>query len=310
MRSLEVDPYTSLAVAATVPISSLGLTWRAEAVALGRVLLLAVQAAAPAVLRLALLAIVFTSDNLTTFTAAAVTMLTTALGILLLRWVLGRRKTAGAQSAKLGSVDRSRFLSDVRTGVAQGLPMLGFTLCGAVMFRADVFMLTALSTPEQVGFYAATVAVTESALALSAAFKNRMQATTYTAKPLANVLRELTVMSALVLPVVTVGELIAQPLTVTMFGEAFAPAVPAFRILIFAAVAQVFLDSGQGLLAVLGQRRAMFSTSALGAGITALILWLMVPRFGAVGAAMASLCAYSVVAATSWILATRLLRRE
>ena len=55
------------------------------------------------------------------------------------------------------------------------------------MLRADVFILSALSTAQQVGFYAAAVAITESALALSAAFRNRIQAVTYSSRPLANV---------------------------------------------------------------------------------------------------------------------------
>ena len=117
-------------------------------------------------------------------------------------------------------------------------------------------------------------------------------------------------MLGLALPFVVVGTLIAKPFTLAMFGDAFAPAVPALRILIFAAIALMLVDCGQGLLAVLGLRRAMFITSALGAAVTILSLCLLVGRFGAVGAALASLFAYAVVAATSWTLAAINLSRD
>lgn len=296
---------TSICVSAAVPISSVGLLWRAIAVARGKVLSLAVQAAMPSVLRLALIFALFRSDSLTVFSATSATMLTTSLGVLLIAVIVDWGKS---RSSAAGHWVGARFRDRVFSGIGQGLPVVGFALSTAVMLRADIFMLDALSTSQQVGFYAAAVAVTESALALSTAFKNRMQTAAYSATPLTKVRTELSIMLAIALPAVAFGGLVAERFTTLMFGHQFLPAVPALRVLIFAALALILLDTGQGMLAVLGLRTAMFRMSTIGAVATVIFLSLLVPKFGAVGAALASLVAYSMVAAGCWIQAIRTLR--
>jgi O-antigen/teichoic acid export membrane protein len=309
LRTIKVDPYTSLAVALAVPLSSLGLMWRALAISRGRTLLVAAQSAAPAVLRLAFLAVLFILGHLTVFTAIALTMWASSIGALTLFWALNRSPTAGSLIVIPKGSRRSQFRADLKTGLVEGLPVVGFSLNSLVIFRADVFMLSAMSTREQVGYYAAAVAVSEASWAVSAAFKNRMQAAAYTSQPLKKIRSELTVMLVLALPFVVVGELVTRQFTVAIFGENFSGAVPAMRILLITAIALMILDCGQGLLVVFGQRRAMFSTTAVGAGITVVALWLLIPRFGAAGAALASLGAYSIVGVASWILALKAVPR-
>ncbi|MDO0972829.1 polysaccharide biosynthesis C-terminal domain-containing protein [Mycolicibacterium frederiksbergense] len=308
VQTLGANISTANAVAVAVPIVSFGLLWRAVAVSQGKSLVLATQAAAPAIVRFLLITLIFATGGLSTFSATATTTLCTSLGVLYL-W-LTLRSARPQPPASAGALKPRAFFADVKTGVLQGLPVLGFALCTAVSLRADVFLLNALSTPEQVGYYAATVAITESALAVSAAFKNRMQSAAYTDDPIPSVRRELLVMLAIVLPIAALGEAIAHPFTVAMFGVPFAPAVPALRVLIVAAIALMLVDSGQGLLAVLGRRREMFITSAIGAIVTLLALGLLVPHLGAVGAGIASLIAYSTVGVASWFIAVRALRSE
>ena len=123
MTATGASAYTSIAVCLAVPVASVGLMWRSVAVARGRVLLLAVQAAAPAILRLALLSIVFFAGILTTFAATALTMLTTALGVLVLYGALKRQETVGESSQKPKLFDQF-LLHDIRIGVMQGMPVV------------------------------------------------------------------------------------------------------------------------------------------------------------------------------------------
>ncbi|UJL31491.1 polysaccharide biosynthesis C-terminal domain-containing protein [Mycolicibacterium vanbaalenii] len=308
MLMLGLDPKTALVVSLAIPISSLGLLLRAIAVAAGRVLLLAIQAAVPSVFRVAMLGLLFVSVGLTTYLATLVTVCTSIAGILLVRIALSASGDIQAKSLNHRGAPASEVRRDIYTCAVQGLPIVGFTLCVAVMLRADIFMLTALSTGDQVGFYAATVAITEAALAISAAFKNRMQAAVYTDDALPRVRHEGIVMVSLLGPAIVGGQLVAEPFIIHFFGSPFAPAIPAFRVLLFAAAAQMLLDCAQGLLAVLGRQRAMLATSAFGAVITIGSLAVLIPAFGAVGAAMSSLFAYSAVAATSWFLVVMSLR--
>ena len=310
LRTIDVDHGTSLAVALAVPVASLGFMWRALAISRGRTLLVAAQPAVPAVLRLAALAALFYSGCLTLFGATALTMLATSIGFLTIYWRLKVSQTPAALIPIPKTSSESKFLTDLKTGLVQGLPVVGFNLNSFVIFRADIFMLNAISTRDQLGLYAAAVALTEASWAASTAFKNRMQAAAYTARPREKIRRELTVMLLLSLPVVLVCELFARQLTVIMFGESFSGAVPVMRILLVTAIALMIFDCGQGLLAVFGQRRAMFSTTAVGAVITVAALWILIPRFGAVGAALASLCAYSAVGVASWTIAFKVGPRD
>ncbi|QRZ08334.1 polysaccharide biosynthesis C-terminal domain-containing protein [Mycolicibacterium austroafricanum] len=300
---------TALAVATAVPVASFGLIWRAVAVSRARTLLLAFQTGGPAAVRLILLAIAFLASALTPFVATALTLFSTALGVFILWRALMREQAKSPPNlVRRLSVDVRTLIPHLRVGISQGLPIVGFTLCTAIMLRLDVFVLSTLSTPAQVGYYAAAVGITESALAISAAFKNRMQAATYSTQPMRNVRRELIVMIAMVLPAVAVGEAIAHPFTVLMFGDSFEPAVPALRVLILSAVGLMLVDSGQGLLAVLGLRRPMLHSSAAGAAVTLGCLWLLVPAHGALGAAIASLLAYTMVGSATWLIATKRIR--
>lgn len=310
LRTINVDTYTSLAVALAVPVASMGFMWRALALSRGRTLLVAAQPAVPAILRLAALAALFFSGRLTVFGATALTMLATSIGFLTIFWRLKVSRVPDALIAIPKTPRRLNFLADLKTGLVQGLPVVGFNLNSFVIFRADIFMLNAISTRDQLGLYAAAVALTEASWAASTAFKNRMQAAAYTARPLEKIRWELTLMLLLSLPIVLVCELFTRQLTVAMLGESFAGAVPVMRILLVTAIALMIFDCGQGLLAVFGLRRAMFSTTAVGAVITVVALWLLIPRFGAVGAAVASLCAYSAVGVASWTIAFRVGPRD
>jgi O-antigen/teichoic acid export membrane protein len=114
----------------------------------------------------------------------------------------------------------------------------------------------------------------------------------------------------LLLPLVFLGIVSAERFVIVVFGDEFRPAAPSLQVLVVASVALILLDCGQGLLAVLGQRRAMFISSFVATAIAIVTLLLMVPTWGAFGAAVSSLIAYGTLAILSWVILFRVLRNE
>ncbi len=311
LRLLEVEFCTALAVAVSIPTASFGLMLRTYAISRGDTFLLGVfEAALPAFIRLGLIILLFVAGALTVCAATVVTMFTVFLGYSLVFFILVRNKYLNFSPEPNWTRDKKTFLADLRYNLAGGLPAFGFKLNFLVMLRADIFILGAMSSPDQLGYYAAVSAVTDTAFAVSGAFKNRIQAAAYGKEGFKRIVRELSVLTGLLLPVVFLGVVFAEKFVRLLFGDEFSPAVPALQVLVVASVALILTDCGQGLLAVLGQRRAMFTSSLGATAIAILTSLLMVPTWGALGAAVSSLIAYSALALFSWIIAFRVIRYE
>lgn len=263
---------------------------RVEMIALASTGVLAWQAAMGAVLRLVLLILLDAFSALTLMSALVVTQATSVLSFGVAGWILWQHVRRGG---KRSFVSRTTA-SELRSSLRAGFPILVFAFLTAAILRADIVVLQASSTSAQVGLYATVVAVCEAGLALSAAFKNRIQAACYGGNPAAAVTRELRLMLWVVLVVVSVGEFVAQPFVLVLFGPPFAAAVPAFRVLLAAAFFQMFLDVFQGILTVYGKRAQLVVASTLGAVVAIATAILLSPTLGAFGAAISSLCAYLV----------------
>lgn len=295
----------ALVTALFAPIVSLGFFWKVDLIAMGNVLGPAVENSLAAIFRLAAIAILFLLGALSLNSALAGTQIAAAGGalILLVMYMVTKRR---ALSSPVSSADRA--VVDFKRAIIQALPTIGFATSTAITLRLDVIVLGILANPEQAGYYAAVVGFSESALALSAAFKNRMQAACYRPDAFRRVRREMFVMLAIALPGMAVGELVAPWLVTSLLGPEFEPAVAIFRVMILAAIFQLLLDCGQGLLVVLGLRRHLLVVSVAGALVTLVSLTLLVPSAGGVGAAWASVIGYGTVGAASLAIAYKALR--
>jgi len=232
------------------------------------------------------------------FVAASAIGWTLVSAVLL--WVLRR-----------GSGASLRFAPDVfRTGFRYASKAYLVTLCGFIVVRTNVFLLTALQGTAQVGYYsvasqiADVMGILPQSMALILfptlvmATEGRMRATVTNAGVVAVLLGVGCAMVAL----------LAQPFIVLVFGVKFAPTVPVLRWMMPGAF---FL----GLTCVFSQYLAAagFPLSLVAAWIggTALALGLgllFIPQHSAVGAAIALSITHFVVFAAVLGLSIRLAR--
>ncbi len=109
----------------------------------------------------------------------------------------------------------------------------------------------------------------------------------------------------LAVPVVVGGILLAEPLLYFLYGADFAPAAPAFVLLLLAQLISVgFLLEGMALSAV-GRPRGAFVAAGAGAAVLVLGDLVLIPVFGITGAAMALLLSTAIAT----VLARALLGR-
>jgi O-antigen/teichoic acid export membrane protein len=185
----------------------------------------------------------------------------------------------------------------LREAVSFGAPAAIGSIATLVAYRADVVVLAALAPTADVGLYAAAAAMTEGLWlipdALASVLLPHVARSADTHEATARVVR----LSSEVLLGGFVGlTLFGGPLVRLVFGSEYSSAADALPALALAAVS---LGAWKLLIADLGGRgdtrvRAFSATAGLGAMIAA--DFLMIPRWGIVGAAYAALLGYSVAA--------------
>jgi O-antigen/teichoic acid export membrane protein len=84
----------------------------------------------------------------------------------------------------------------------------------------------------------------------------------------------------------------AEPLTAFLFGERYAAAAPILSLLALGAFADAGLGFNNATLRVLGQVRWLLGVNVLGAALNVVLNLLLIPRMGALGAAIATCSAF------------------
>lgn len=293
-----IDPALAFAGAVFVPLLSIAAIWRTEHISLANLLLVSSSGAVSSLLRLAAVAILFSLSALGVLEA----VLATQLAAVVVAFALWAGLRGSASLGATGPHKRGR------TEVQSALQILGFAALTAVLLRANILVLGAVSPLAEVGVLSAVVSLSEAALALSAAFKNRLQSVLYASGSGKRVLREYAILHAVAIPGLVTGFLFSDVITLMLFGEEFAGAGDVLRMMIVAAYFQMLMDCGNGMLTVLGARSAMVSASAAGAGAVLISLFLLAPVSGALGAALATIIAYALAAGLSNFAVYKLLR--
>jgi len=233
--------------------------------------------------------------------AAAVAFHLLGLGALGLPLAFVAANCAGLIAAALafrrvfaGSRWPARELRPPRALTRYALPMWGSELLTALLLRMDVLALGVLSDPATVGIYGAVLQVGNVLRSVRRAFDpivlaivSRIGARHDRVRLTAGISHATVLAVAAQLPIYAFL-LAFTPWIMPLLGEGFAAAVPAVLIL-----AGFFLVSGViGLtgLIVNGYGRSDLALANVAATIAveALLLWLLVPRFGLEGAALAA----------------------
>ncbi|MCY7287081.1 MAG: oligosaccharide flippase family protein [Cryobacterium sp.] len=201
----------------------------------------------------------------------------------------------------------SRGSTGMRTLLRDGSRLLGLNLGQSLTYRTDTVLLGALASPTDVGIYA--VAITPASIlripsnALGQVAFHQVAAGSQTIDA---VLRRLVKLVLFMLPLVVVGWIFADWLFVLLYGAEYVDAADSFRLLLIAEIALAPFLVLSRILAGLG---STWGASASGvAGVVVLLVsgLILIPPYAAVGAAMASIAAYSAMSVTAALVLWRM----
>jgi PST family polysaccharide transporter len=224
----------------------------------------------------------------------------------LLHVVLARLLTALVEAALNWQASR-RFLPPTRVilfdkikpFLAQSFPVAVSSLVLAVYMRIDQVMLHNLASDRVLGDYVAAVKAAElfEALPTAILFSVFPVLSTVAAQSerfqqyVSRIFRYLGVAACGICVAITVA---ARPLVAVVYGARYQAAAPLLTVLIWSEVAVFFGSVVLNVLLASGLQKFIVAPTAMGALANVLLNILLIPRYGAMGAAWATLVSYSL----------------
>lgn len=217
---------------------------------------------------------------------------------------LGCGVRVGAASLRF---DRAMFAA----GAHYGSRAFIVGLLSFLVTRVNVFVLAHRASPEQVGLYSVAmqffdvlsiVPISISTVLLPSLIER--------GNPWRSALRSTTWTAALMIPACLLTALVAGPLIARVFGLRFAPAAGITTLLMPAALCMGAVSVLSQYLAAGGFPRVMMFIWSAALALVLTISALLVPRWGAGGAAMSLSATYLVVLALMLLASLRFARRQ
>jgi O-antigen/teichoic acid export membrane protein len=187
----------------------------------------------------------------------------------------------------------------LRDVVGYSRPMYLGNLVQFLNYRLDVFLVAAFAGLRELGLYTLAVTIGQLLLIVSNAAAGVLFPRVAAASPdiAAREAARLTRTALLAGIVGAVGlALVATPLIGIVYGQAFAGSVPPLLALLPGIVALMAASVLASYIAGLGKLRINLIISVIGLCVTVPLDVLLIPRFGAVGAAIASSASYTLSA--------------
>ncbi|HEV2125526.1 MAG TPA: oligosaccharide flippase family protein [Chloroflexota bacterium] len=208
-----------------------------------------------------------------------------------------------------GRSDRGVDLALIKPMLRYGTPLFLATLPQALNLRLDQLLIANVETADQLGLYAVSVSWAGIGLPLLVAIGAVLFPKLAAMQPgsARTALAESSRAGAAIALVIGVISAVSAPIMVPLlFGDSFS--VPFILHVLLAAATSVLglnviIEEG---LRGLGSPRSVLLAESTGLAVTVLLLVLLVPRLGIIGAALASLVAYAMVnAILVWTLKRR-----
>lgn len=200
------------------------------------------------------------------------------------------RAVAGPARAETAAA-RGGVAAMARQALPFGLLMTGF----ALYYRIDMVMLEWMMGPREVGFYAAAYRFLDIVIVLAASLSGplfpRLSAVAHARPHEARRLLEdaWRPLLALGLPLSLGACALATPLVTVLFGGAFAESAPLLRVLIWGTLPLFWVNLAGHALIAANRVWPLAAVYAASAGVNVGVNLLLIPRYGAAGAAVATL---------------------
>ena len=198
-------------------------------------------------------------------------------------------------------------LSGWRTQIRAGLPAMVVSMGQAMVIRFDRVLLGILASTGQVGVYSVAASMSETLWLIPASISQVVFHRVASARTPVYRLRKIRILNvALASLGAGVLAVLAPVLIRVLFGEAFRPAVGAMRVLLIAGVAVASYQVDVSCVSAANRLgRASGITSA---GFAAVLMFdiALIPHFGFIGAAWASVVAYGLMAVLAALMVARI----
>ncbi len=182
----------------------------------------------------------------------------------------------------------------VRPIVISAAPLVAHAMLGLAIFNSDLIFLKSLHDAQMAGAYAAAYTIVSFMLNLGITYGNRLlpgftRLLADPAKVRALYDSAMTQLFAAALPIAAGGCLLAGGLMETVFGPAYAGAVPALQVLIWSVVAAYIRTVVTFALIAHHQQSFVLRITAWSAVANLVLNVLLISRYGMIGAASATL---------------------
>ncbi|WP_170315604.1 oligosaccharide flippase family protein [Nakamurella deserti] len=285
-----VRPMIVAAILALVP-TLMVLVLRGCAAGLQRWRLVALEQAGAALLRLAGVTVLAVTGALTPFTATMVIALAPVVAGLAYLPLLGHARRAPAAGPPGPAVARSLAGFGSRVWIG--------SLSGVLLARLDQVLMTPLSDARQLGLYAVVVGIADVTLIIHMAVRDVTFAADSAAaddRRLCAAARITSLCSLLLACAIAAALPLGLPL---LFGAGFAAALPAGLVLLAAVVAAAPGSIAGAGLSARGRPGLRSLSLAVAVVVNVVLLVLLVPAHGALGAAVATLAGNLTASALS-----------
>jgi O-antigen/teichoic acid export membrane protein len=199
----------------------------------------------------------------------------------------------------------------LRSGLAIGLRGLGVNLAGMLLLRSDVYLVDGLLGHRAVGIYAVGVLLAEQILQLPAILNSIFFAKSASAEPVEQQAVRASLLCGLLGLFTACGfALLGRPFLRLCYGGDFAAAYPSALLVMVGVSLWAFASPLSGYLAgKFGYPRSLLWAQLAGLVVNIGINLLCIPRFGLVGAGLATAVGYTVssmMIAAAFAMATQL----
>lgn len=184
----------------------------------------------------------------------------------------------------------------VRPLLTSAAPLVGHAILGLAIFNSDLIFLRALRDARTAGMYAAAYTLISFLLNLGVAYGNSLLPVLTREGGHADPQKQRTLFDHAMIQVLTValpvgagGCLLAGGLMMLVFGPTYAEGIPALQVLIWSIVVAWVRNVVQMGLIARDKQSFVLRTSMWSAAANLVLNLLLIPRFGMVGAAVATL---------------------
>lgn len=196
-------------------------------------------------------------------------------------------------------------------GLIRGLALAGIplglaSLLAQVYYNFDILLLGALRSAIEVATYGAVYKIVLGLLMLAGtygivclpAYAAAHQRSDLELRRL--LLRNMRLLGSFILPVALVGTFVAEPATTVIFGERYVGGGVPLAILLWSVVLAFLSSSVLYALAAAGRGWVLTTAAAAGALVNVVVNVALIPKYGMVGAAVATVAAEAAVLAVVW----------